>query len=157
MQEAVVDGVGQYMESVLQPVLVQGLTVLAKEKPCAHPIEALSFLGQWLLDNNPNKVCVHTVNTAAYCLGIPSRVVCDCHIQLKSAAAIKSKFCLNYLVRPGSPLNLRTSIKFATAGVQNAHHFILLHVLQPDPVCNQSRFCCPGTFCYCNCYTHSYH
>ncbi|DBB13616.1 hypothetical protein WJX82_009787 [Trebouxia sp. C0006] len=54
-QEAVVDGVGQYMESVLQPVLVQGLTVLAKEKPCAHPIEALSFLGQWLLDNNPNK------------------------------------------------------------------------------------------------------
>lgn len=55
-QEAVVDGAGQYMESVLQPVLVQGLTVLAKEKPCAHPVEALSFLGQWLLDNNPNKV-----------------------------------------------------------------------------------------------------
>lgn len=44
------------METVLQPILVQGLTVLAKEKPCAHPVEALSFLGQWLLDNNPNKV-----------------------------------------------------------------------------------------------------
>ena len=55
-QDAVVDGVAQYMESMLQPVLVQGLTVLAKEKPCAHPMEALSFLGQWLLDNNPNKV-----------------------------------------------------------------------------------------------------
>ncbi len=122
MQEAVVDGVGQYMESVLQPVLVQGLTVLAKEKPCAHPIEALSFLGQWLLDNNPNKVCVHTVDTAAYCLGIPSCVMYDCHIQLESAAAIKSKFCLNYLCTEG-PLNLRTSIKFATADVQNEHHF----------------------------------
>lgn len=55
-QEAVVDGVGQYMESTLQPILVQGLTILAKEKPCAHPVEALSFLGRWLLDNNPNKV-----------------------------------------------------------------------------------------------------
>ena len=55
-QEAVAEGAGQYMESILQPVLVQGLTVLAKEKPCAHPVEALSFLGRWLLDNNPNKV-----------------------------------------------------------------------------------------------------
>lgn len=44
------------METVLQPILVQGLTVLAKEKSCAHPVEALSSLGQWLLDNNPNKV-----------------------------------------------------------------------------------------------------
>ena len=90
-----VDGVGQYMESVLQPVLVQGLTVLAKEKPCAHPIEALSFLGQWLLDNNPNKVRVHTVDIVAYFLGIVNHVVYDSHIQLKSAAAIKSMFCLN--------------------------------------------------------------
>lgn len=100
VQEAVVDGVGQYIEGVLQPVLVQGLTVLAKEKPCAHPIEALSFLGQWLLDNNPNKVCVHTVDSVAYCLGIPNHVTCDCHIQLKSAAAINSKFCLKYLISP---------------------------------------------------------
>jgi len=81
VQEAVVDGVGQYMETVLQPVLVQGLTVLAKEKPCAHPIEALSFLGQWLLDNNPNKVRVHTVDTVTYRLGISNHVVYDCHIQ----------------------------------------------------------------------------
>lgn len=64
-QETVADGVGQYMEGMLQPVLVQGLTVLAKEKPCAHPVEALSFLGQWLLDNNPNKVCPHSVYCAA--------------------------------------------------------------------------------------------
>lgn len=55
MQEADEEGVGQYMAG-LQTVLVHGLTVLAKEKPCAQPVEALSFLGQWLLDNNPNKV-----------------------------------------------------------------------------------------------------
>ena len=44
------------MERALNPVLVQALTVLAKEKPCAQPVEALTFLGQWLLDNNPSKV-----------------------------------------------------------------------------------------------------
>ena len=55
LQEASEEGVAQYMAGV------QGLTVLAKEKPCAQPVEALSFLGQWLLDNNPNKVCcVHS-------------------------------------------------------------------------------------------------
>ena len=73
-----VEGVGQYMESMLQPVLVQGLTVLAKEKPCAHPVEALSFLGQWLLDNNPNKVCFHTI---PYCFGISNHVVSVYHTQ----------------------------------------------------------------------------
>ena len=60
VQEADEEGVGQYMAG-LQTVLVQGLTVLAKEKPCAQPVEALSFLGQWLLDNNPNKVKVFPV------------------------------------------------------------------------------------------------
>lgn len=69
MQEAVAEGAGQYMESILQPVLVQGLTVLAKEKPCAHPVEALSFLGQWLLDNNPNKVSSIMLQIAGSCTG----------------------------------------------------------------------------------------
>ena len=62
------------MESVLQPILVQGLTVLAKEKPCAHPVEALSFLGQWLLDNNPNKVSsivTYTEMGGAYACSLP--------------------------------------------------------------------------------------
>lgn len=58
------------MESVLQPVLVQGLTVLAKEKPCAHPVEALSFLGQWLLDNNPNKVSSMRSQRDGSCRGL---------------------------------------------------------------------------------------
>ena len=69
------EGAAQYMETVLQPILVQGLTVLAKEKPCAHPVEALSFLGQWLLDNNPNKVCGmcrrKLAFNCAYCAACP--------------------------------------------------------------------------------------
>lgn len=66
MQEADEEGVGQYMAG-LQTVLVQGLTVLAKEKPCAQPVEALSFLGQWLLDNNPNKVRCYCEHLSVIC------------------------------------------------------------------------------------------
>ena len=68
IQEALADDVGPFMERALNPVLVQALTVLAKEKPCAQPVEALTFLGQWLLDNNPSKVrkscCIRTELTA---------------------------------------------------------------------------------------------
>ena len=77
-QEVIADGAGQYMESVLQPILVQGLTVLAKEKPCAQPVEALSFLGQWLLDNNPNKVS--SVTMQGYCMRLELHaLMCFCN------------------------------------------------------------------------------
>lgn len=41
------------IESKLNPVLIKGLTVLAKTKPTSDSLEAAQFLGQWLIDNNP--------------------------------------------------------------------------------------------------------
>ena len=38
----------------LESVLTEGLTVMAKEKPTGNVYEAIQFLGQWLLENNPN-------------------------------------------------------------------------------------------------------
>ena len=40
----------------LEPVLLKGLTELARSKAAANQAEALQFLGLWLRDNNPNRV-----------------------------------------------------------------------------------------------------
>ena len=40
----------------LEPVLLKGLTELARAKAAANQAEALHFLGMWLRDNNPNRV-----------------------------------------------------------------------------------------------------
>ncbi|KAK9817643.1 hypothetical protein WJX72_000069 [[Myrmecia] bisecta] len=45
----------RYLEDKLQPTLLKGLTALAKQKPSADKQEALAFLANWLLNNNPNK------------------------------------------------------------------------------------------------------
>ncbi|KAI9096149.1 nucleoside diphosphate kinase [Phlyctochytrium arcticum] len=45
------DDAKQILETAVYPVLLQGLTQLCKEKP-ANPTV---WLGNWLLDNNPNK------------------------------------------------------------------------------------------------------
>jgi len=44
-----------YIAETLQPTLVKGLTALCKEKPSAGKMEAVTWLANWLLDNNPNK------------------------------------------------------------------------------------------------------
>lgn len=53
----ITDSVGckKYIQERLQPTLIKGLTVLAKEKPSASKYEALTFIASWLLENNPNK------------------------------------------------------------------------------------------------------
>lgn len=43
------------IEQHLQPTLLTALTALAKQKPTSDELEAVAFLGKWLLDNNPNK------------------------------------------------------------------------------------------------------
>ncbi len=48
----------------LEPVLLKGLTELARSKAAANQAEALQFLGLWLRDNNPNRV------------GAPSKAMC---------------------------------------------------------------------------------
>jgi len=48
-------GCKKYIAEQLQPTLIKGLTVLAKEKPSASKYEALTFIASWLLENNPNK------------------------------------------------------------------------------------------------------
>ena len=40
----------------LEPVLLKGLTELARSKAAANQAEALQFLGLWLRDNNPNRL-----------------------------------------------------------------------------------------------------
>ena len=40
------------------PLSLQALTDLAKQKPSCAQLEALAFLGTWLLQNNPNKPLV---------------------------------------------------------------------------------------------------
>lgn len=45
----------QYIQKNLEPVLVNALTVLAKEKPSGEKFEAITFLANWLLENNPSK------------------------------------------------------------------------------------------------------
>ncbi|KAG2386654.1 hypothetical protein C9374_002398 [Naegleria lovaniensis] len=46
-----------YIQDRLQSYLIEGLTKLAKEKP-ENPID---WLARWILDNNPNKPMVETV------------------------------------------------------------------------------------------------
>ena len=44
-----------YVAEHLQPTLLRALTAMCKEKPSAQPLEAVQWLSDWLLDNNPNK------------------------------------------------------------------------------------------------------
>lgn len=44
-----------YIEQRLNPTLSKALTALAKEKPTSKPEEAVVFLANWLLENNPSK------------------------------------------------------------------------------------------------------
>lgn len=53
--DAYVQEASQYIQKNLQPVLVNALTVLAKEKPSGEKFEAITFLANWLLKNNPSK------------------------------------------------------------------------------------------------------
>mmetsp|Transcript_70097 Transcript_70097/g.222179 ORF Transcript_70097/g.222179 Transcript_70097/m.222179 type:complete len:409 (-) Transcript_70097:176-1402(-) len=45
----------EYIKGNLEPTLIRGLTALCKNKPSADKYEAISWLANWLLDNNPNK------------------------------------------------------------------------------------------------------
>eukprot|EP01026_Neomeris_dumetosa_P073356 TRINITY_DN7539_c0_g1_i1.p3 TRINITY_DN7539_c0_g1~~TRINITY_DN7539_c0_g1_i1.p3 ORF type:complete len:233 (+),score=29.42 TRINITY_DN7539_c0_g1_i1:25-699(+) len=45
----------KFVQKQLQPTLLNGLTQLAKEKPSSDPYEAILWLANWLLNNNPNK------------------------------------------------------------------------------------------------------
>mmetsp|Transcript_32772 Transcript_32772/g.59385 ORF Transcript_32772/g.59385 Transcript_32772/m.59385 type:complete len:212 (-) Transcript_32772:410-1045(-) len=49
-----------YITSKLQPALAKALTALAREKPTAEKFEAITFLANYLLNNNPNKPKVVT-------------------------------------------------------------------------------------------------
>lgn len=44
-----------YITQRLQPALSKALTALAREKPSAEKFEAITFLADYLLKNNPNK------------------------------------------------------------------------------------------------------
>lgn len=45
----------EYIATKLQPILIRALTVLAREKPSSDKLEAIAFLANWMLENNPNK------------------------------------------------------------------------------------------------------
>lgn len=45
----------QWCLQKLQPALSKALTALAREKPSAERFEAITFLADYLLKNNPNK------------------------------------------------------------------------------------------------------
>jgi hypothetical protein len=47
--------VNSFVKEKLEATLVTGLTLLAKEKPSRDPMAAIEWLGNWLLQNNPNK------------------------------------------------------------------------------------------------------
>ena len=47
--------VKDYITARLQPALSKALTSLAREKPSAERFEALTYLANFLLQNNPNK------------------------------------------------------------------------------------------------------
>ncbi|GMH39893.1 hypothetical protein BSKO_07797 [Bryopsis sp. KO-2023] len=53
--EAHVQEASTYIKQNLEPLLTQALTVLAKQKPSGEKFEAVTFLANWLLNNNPNK------------------------------------------------------------------------------------------------------
>lgn len=53
LQEA--DAAKNYIAEKLQPALAKALTALAREKPSAEKFEAITFLANYLLTNNPNK------------------------------------------------------------------------------------------------------
>ena len=105
----------------LQTVLVQGLTVLAKEKPCAQPVEALSFLGQWLLDNNPNKVGRSHMPAPLCCLGsyclhattdfMQQLLSCIHHSHATTALMQLLFSCNNCSQATTAPMQLLTSIQ----------------------------------------------
>ena len=43
----------EYIRANLTPTLIKGFAALCKEKPSAQKLEAVSYLAQWLRDNNP--------------------------------------------------------------------------------------------------------
>ena len=43
----------EFIATKLQPTLVKGLTALCKEKPTAGKMEAITWLSNWLMENNP--------------------------------------------------------------------------------------------------------
>eukprot|EP00878_Enallax_costatus_P034256 GHUV01037971.1.p1 GENE.GHUV01037971.1~~GHUV01037971.1.p1 ORF type:complete len:178 (+),score=81.08 GHUV01037971.1:256-789(+) len=45
----------EYIATKLQPTLVKALTVLAREKPSSDKLDVITFLANWMLENNPNK------------------------------------------------------------------------------------------------------
>ena len=49
------DPAKDYITKKLQPALSKALTALAREKPSAEKFEAITFLANYLLNNNPNK------------------------------------------------------------------------------------------------------
>uniref|UniRef100_A0A7S0R1P3 Nucleoside diphosphate kinase n=1 Tax=Pyramimonas obovata TaxID=1411642 RepID=A0A7S0R1P3_9CHLO len=48
-------GAKDFVARELQPTLVKCLTTLCKVKPTANKLEAITWVANWLLDNNPNK------------------------------------------------------------------------------------------------------
>lgn len=49
------DAARKYIADRLQPTLIKGLTSLCKEKPSASKLEAITWLANWLSENNPDK------------------------------------------------------------------------------------------------------
>ncbi|KAK9843183.1 hypothetical protein WJX74_008269 [Apatococcus lobatus] len=49
------EATAEYLQEMLNPTLLKGLTELAREKPSSNPREVLRALAYWLLDHNPNK------------------------------------------------------------------------------------------------------
>ena len=49
------DAAKAWISDRLQPALAKALTALAREKPSAEKFEAITFLANFLLTNNPNK------------------------------------------------------------------------------------------------------
>lgn len=45
----------EYIQKHLQPTLIKALTDMCKEKPSADPYECITYLGNYLIQHNPNK------------------------------------------------------------------------------------------------------
>ncbi len=54
------------MQENLSPMLLRGLTELARNKPSSNSREVLRSLANWLLDNNPNKV----ISRSFFCIAV---------------------------------------------------------------------------------------
>jgi len=56
---------GHTVSKTVDGVLVDALAELAKAKPSSSSEEAIAWLGQWLLDNNPRRGCVGASSSSA--------------------------------------------------------------------------------------------